>query len=39
MEYIDFQDFKKVDIRTGKIIDVEEFPNADNACYRTDRRQ
>ena len=34
MEYIDFQDFKKVDIRTGKIIDVEEFPNAKKPAYK-----
>ena len=34
MEYIDFQDFKKVDIRTGKIIGVEDFPNAKKPAYK-----
>lgn len=34
MEYIEFQDFKKVDIRTGKIIGVEDFPNAKKPAYK-----
>ncbi|MGC8533295.1 MAG: tRNA-binding protein [Candidatus Parvarchaeum sp.] len=34
MEYIDFQDFKKVDIRTGKIVSAEEFPNAKKPAYK-----
>ena len=34
MEYIEVQDFKKVDIRTGKIIGVEDFPNAKKPAYK-----
>jgi tRNA-binding protein len=34
MEYIEFSDFKKVDIRTGKIINAEEFPNAKKPAYK-----
>jgi len=34
MEYIDFKDFKKVDIRTGKIVSAEDFPNAKNPAYK-----
>ena len=29
MEYVTFEDFKKLDIRIAKIIKVEEHPNAD----------
>ncbi|MCL4362283.1 tRNA-binding protein [Candidatus Parvarchaeota archaeon] len=34
MEYIDFQDFKKVDIRTGKIISADDFKNAKKPAYK-----
>lgn len=34
MEYIDFQDFAKVDIRTGKIVDVEDFASAKKPAYK-----
>lgn len=32
--YITFNDFLKVDIRAGRIISVEEFPEARNPSYR-----
>lgn len=31
---ITFEDFEKVDIRVGKIIDVQDFPRARNPSYR-----
>src|SRR3989344_1298283 len=31
---ITIQDFQKIDIRTGKIIDVEDFPEAKNPSYK-----
>lgn len=34
MEYIDFQDFKKVDIRAGKIVSADDFPNAKKPAYK-----
>jgi len=33
-KYISFEDFKKVDMRIGKIIEVEDFPRAKNPSYR-----
>ena len=34
MSQISYTDFEKVDIRTGKIIDVEDFPEARNPAYK-----
>jgi tRNA-binding protein len=31
---ISFEDFQKVDIRVGKIINVEDFPKAKNPAYK-----
>ena len=31
---INYEDFKKVDIRVGKIIDVQDFPQAKNPSYK-----
>jgi tRNA-binding protein len=33
-KYISFEDFKKVDMRIGKIIEVEDFPRAKKPSYR-----
>jgi tRNA-binding protein len=33
-EKIAFEDFEKVDIRAGKIIEVEDFPRARNPSYK-----
>ena len=29
-----YEDFQKIDIRVGKIIEVEEFPQAKNPSYK-----
>lgn len=34
METVEFQDFKKIDIRIGRILEAEEFPNARKQAYR-----
>ncbi len=31
---INFEDFEKVDMRVGKVVDVEDFPRAKNPSYR-----
>lgn len=34
MERISYDDFQKIDIRTGKIVHVEDFPRARTPSYR-----
>ena len=34
MDYIQFEDFKKIDIRIGTIIEVNDFPEAINPAYQ-----
>jgi tRNA-binding protein len=34
MEKISFQDFEKVDIRVGRIVQVEDFPEAKKPAYK-----
>ncbi len=34
METIEYQDFSKVDIRVGRIVDVQEFPKARKPAYK-----
>ncbi len=31
---IHFEDFEKVDMRVGQVVDVEDFPRAKNSSYR-----
>lgn len=33
-QIVDYQDFQKLDIRVGKIIEVEDFPEAINPSYK-----
>lgn len=34
VELIDYRDFEKIDIRVGKIVEVEDFPQAKNPSYK-----
>jgi tRNA-binding protein len=34
MEYAEFSDFKKIDIRVGRILEVEDFPTAKKPAYK-----
>jgi len=34
MELINWQDFTKIELRVGEIIDVQEFPEARNPAYK-----
>ena len=34
MEFINWKDFEKIDIRTGVIIDVKDFPKARKSSYQ-----
>ncbi len=34
MEYIDFADFSKIDIRVGKIVEVNDFEKAKKPAYK-----
>ena len=34
METVDFDVFKSIDIRSGRIIDIEDFPNAKKPAYK-----
>lgn len=34
MEFIDYSDFEKIDIRVGKIVEVEDFPEARRPAYK-----
>ena len=33
-EYISYEDFAKVDVRVGRVINVEEFPEAHKPAYK-----
>ena len=34
MTHITYQDFEKIDIRVGKIVDVQDFPEARRPAYK-----